>query len=488
MLHRVDQTGTLLTCSFARKADVAVVQWIKGGATSQTFMDVRSSWGKWMFGYYLELAARSLRRSPGLTALMILSIGFGVAASMTTYSVFRGLSGDPIPWKSSRLFVPQIDPWGPGFRGPGDEPPDALSYSDAIALMRQHRATGQSAIYPIGPSLMPTNTDRNRSPILLDGYAVNSEFFSMLDVPFHYGNGWSADDDANQLPVAVIGDKLNEQVFGGGNSVGKSIDIDNHDYRIVGVTRDWNPQPRFFDVQGGYYSVDGPDVFLSFRHSVAINMINAGWDGCRKGASDPQGDFVGLQNSDCVWIAYIAELDDIAAVQRYQQYIDDYASDQLKAGRFRWAPNNRLRDVPAFLDHEHIVPSDTRVSLLVAQGLLIVCLVNTVGLLLAKFLRRRGEIAVRRALGASRKAIYAQFLTEAGVIGVGGGVLGLLFTVMGVLSVDQILPASYAALARIDPSLILLTLLLALIATLVAGVYPTYRASRVQPAWQLKAS
>ena len=50
-----------------------------------------------MFGYYLELAVRSLRRSPGLTALMILSIGFGVAASMTTYSVFRGLSGDPIP-------------------------------------------------------------------------------------------------------------------------------------------------------------------------------------------------------------------------------------------------------------------------------------------------------------------------------------------------------------------------------------------------------
>jgi putative ABC transport system permease protein len=229
-------------------------------------------------------------------------------------------------------------------------------------------------------------------------------------------------------------------------------------------------------------------VFLPFRHSVAINMINAGWDGCRKGASDPQGDFVGLQNSDCVWIAYMAELDDVAAVQRYRQYLDDYASEQQKAGRFRWAPNNRLRDVPAFLDHEHIVPSDTKVSLLVAQGLLIVCLVNTVGLLLAKFLRRSGEIAVRRALGASRKAIYAQFLTEAGVIGVGGGVLGLLFTVMGVFSVDQVLPASYAVLARIDPSLLLLTLLLAVTATLVAGVYPTYRASRVQPAWQLKAS
>ena len=440
-----------------------------------------------MFGYYLELAVRSLRRSPGLTALMILSIGFGVAASMTTYSVFRGLSGDPIPWKSSRLFMPQIDSWGPGDRF-HDEPPDALDYADAMALMRQHRATRQSAIYPIGPSLMPTNTGRNRGPVELDGYAVYSEFFPMLDVPFHYGHGWSVDEDVSLLPVAVISDKLSQQVFGGGNSVGKTIDIDNHDYRIVGVMRDWNLQPRFFDIEGGYYSVDGPDVFLSFRHSVAIHMINAGWDGCRKGASDPQGDFVGLQNSDCVWIAYMAELDDVAAVQRYRQYLDDYASEQQKAGRFRWAPNNRLRDVPAFLDHEHIVPSDTKVSLLVAQGLLIVCLVNTVGLLLAKFLRRSGEIAVRRALGASRKAIYAQFLTEAGVIGVGGGVLGLLFTAMGVLSVDQVLPASYAVLARIDPSLLLLTLLLAVTATLVAGVYPTYRASRVQPAWQLKAS
>ena len=49
-----------------------------------------------MFTYNLELAVRSLRRRPGLTGLMILAIAFGVAASMTTYSVFRGLSADPI--------------------------------------------------------------------------------------------------------------------------------------------------------------------------------------------------------------------------------------------------------------------------------------------------------------------------------------------------------------------------------------------------------
>ena len=99
-----------------------------------------------------------------------------------------------------------------------------------------------------------------------------------------------------------------------------------------------------------------------------------------------------------------------------------------RAGRFHGPVNNRLRDLPAFLDAEQVVPGDTRVSFLVALGLLIVCLVNTVGLLLAKFLRRSSEIGVRRALGAPRIAIYGQFLTEAAVIGVAGGLLGLVLT------------------------------------------------------------
>ncbi|HEY8683579.1 MAG TPA: FtsX-like permease family protein, partial [Rhodanobacter sp.] len=98
------------------------------------------------------------------------------------------------------------------------------------------------------------------------------------------------------------------------------------------------------------------------------------------------------------------------------------------------------------------------------------------------------EIGVRRALGASRGAICAQFLAEAAVIGVGGGVLGLLFTGAGVLSIGLVLPVWMAGLARIDPTLLLLTLLMAVVATLLAGLYPALRASRVQPAWQLKTN
>jgi putative ABC transport system permease protein len=119
---------------------------------------------------------------------------------------------------------------------------------------------------------------------------------------------------------------------------------------------------------------------------------------------------------------------------------------------------------------------------------LVVCLVNTAGLLLAKFLRRSSEIGVRRALGAPKLAIYAQYTTEAAIVGLAGGVLGLLLTWVGVQGVSWVLPKEIATLARVDFSLLVLTLLVAVIATVIAGIYPTFRASRVQPALQLKSN
>jgi putative ABC transport system permease protein len=179
----------------------------------------------------------------------------------------------------------------------------------------------------------------------------------------------------------------------------------------------------------------------------------------------------------------MAQLDDAAAAHRYENYLEGFSKQ-----RYSWTPNVRLRGLMEWLDHEHVVPRDTKVSLLVALGLLIVCLVNTAGLLLAKFLRRSGEIGVRRALGAPRSAIYAQFLTEGGVIGLAGGVLGILLTGLGVASVGLVLPKDIADLARLDVTLLLTTLFVAVLASVLAALYPTYRASSVQPAWQLKSN
>ncbi|GLQ50210.1 ABC transporter permease [Dyella flava] len=441
-----------------------------------------------MLGYYVDLAIRSLKRSPGLTLLMILAVAFGVAASMTSYSVFRAVSGDPIPWKSSQLYVPQIDIWGPKGRldqTDNNDPPDAMDYAEAVDLMRAHRAKFQSAMYRVSPSIVPP--DPTMHPINVGGHAVYSEFFPMLDVPFKYGSGWSAESDAQRAAVVVISSKLNQKLFGGANSVGKTLDIDGKDYRVVGVLDNWNPKPVFYDVVNtGGFTTEQEDVFLPFQRAIDVAMPNDGNTNC---SEMPKGSgFVGLQQSTCVWIAYMAELDDKAAAAAYKDYLDGYFREQKAAGGFDWPLNNRLRNLPEWLASEHVVPSDTKISLVVALGLLVVCLVNTAGLLLAKFLRRSSEISVRRALGAPRMAIYTQFLIEAGTVGLTGGLLGLLLTWVGVWGVSWVLPKEISTLAHIDVSLLVLTLLVAVVTTMLAGLYPTFRASRVQPALQLKSN
>ena len=433
-----------------------------------------------MFKYYLQLGLRSLRRNPVLTALMVLAIGFGVASSMTTYTVFRAMSGDPIPWKSDKLFFPQVDPWGPNPRN-GTEPADAMTYIDAVSLTRDHRAHLQSALYPIAPTVHSDDpTQKSRTA---PGQAVDSEFFPMLDVPFLYGGGWTAADDEQHARVAVISKSLNQRLFEGTNSVGQSIQLDSHSYRVSGVLDDWHPQPKFYDLATTDAFGTADQVFLPFTTATDAQLATRSGFLCIK---LPGPGWAATLNSSCVWIGYMVELDTPSQVSTYRTYLEGYAREQQASGRFGWVPNNRLRDFSAWLDFEHVVPPQTKISFVVALCLLLVCMVNTVGLLLAKFLRRSGEIGVRRALGASRLAIAVQFGVEAGTIGMAGGVLGLMLTWLGVQVMHGSLPRQFAALAHIDLLLLWQTLLLAVVATVLAGLYPIWRAMYVRPALRLK--
>src|SRR6185312_9480897 len=133
------------------------------------------------------------------------------------------------------------------------------------------------------------------------------------------------------------------------------------------------------------------------------------------------------------------------------------------------------------LDYNRVVPGDVRLQAWLAFGFLLVCLVNTVGLMLAKFLRRSGELSVRRALGASRRALFAQLLTESGVIGIAGGAGGLLLSLFGLWMVRH-RASDYASLAHLDPAMLLVTFALAIGASLLAGILPAWRACHAAPA------
>lgn len=432
-----------------------------------------------MFGYYLNLAVRSFKRNKALTVLMVLAIALGIGASMTTLTVFHVLSGDPIPEKSDRLFYVQLDPEAmQGYR-PGEEPETQLTRFDAEALLAQKRALRQ--VMTSGGGVVVTTEKSGATPELVDARYASSDFFPMFDVPLQFGRGWTAAEDEGKARVVVVSKELNDKQFGGIDSTGKSLRIDGNEFRIIGVLGAWRLTPRFYDLYNDSYG-ETERVLLPFSTSRDLTMGTQGSTNCW---GDSGGDSHSL-TAPCAWVQYWVELDDPAKAAEYKRYLVNYSDQQRKAGRFARPSNVRLRNVMELMEFNKIVPGDVRLQLWLAFGFLLVCLVNTVGLLLAKFLRRSGEIGVRRALGASRGEIFKQCLVEAGTVGVAGGVLGLLLALLGLWAVRQ-QPASYASLAHLDGSMLLSTFALAILASLLAGVLPAWRAMQVAPAIQLKS-
>lgn len=431
-----------------------------------------------MFGYYLALAVRSLKRSRTITALMILAIGLGIGASMTMITVLRVMSGDPLPGRSAHLYVPFIDPHPLSHTKSTDPTVDAdMTWPDAMYLLHAARADRQAAM---SAGTLPVRPARDSlHPFFESGHYVTADFFPMFGTPFRAGRGWTAQDDENHARVVVLNAGLNQRLFGNTPSVGRTVRLKNTDFRVIGVLDNWQPQPTFY-AQIDNAAFGKPDqFFIPLQTAVELNFSSEGRMWCWDSGGDAR-----LSNH-CAWLQYWVELDSTAKARAYRDFLADYWRDQQAHGRFPRPVNARLYGLMAWLSHQHVVPGDLRLQLWLALGFLGVCMLNIVGLLLAKFLRRSGEISVRRALGARRRNVFAQLGVEAGVIGLSGGTLGLAIAQLGLWSVRQ-QPDGYAHLAHMDGVMLLGTFLLAVIAGLCAGLVPAWRACNVTPALQLK--
>jgi len=431
-----------------------------------------------MFGYYVELAIRSFRRNIALTVLMVLAIAFGVGASMTTLTVLRVLSADPIPGKSNRVFYVQLDAGPIESYRQGEEPDEQLTRADAEALLRAGRAKRQAMMTSGAAPISPDRDDLD--PFFGEGRWTSADFFPMFGVPFVAGGPWSAEDDAAQNRVAVISRALAEKLFGTTAVVGRNVKIGGHDLGIVGVIDRWRPIPHFYDLQIGAYA-DAEQVYVPFSTARALGFERQGSMSCWDEVEDPLA-----LGAPCTWIQYWVELDRPGEAAAFRDYLVGYSEEARAAGRFQRPPNVRLRNVVEHLDHAKVVPDDVRLQTWLALGFLLVCLVNTVGLLLTKFLRRSADIGVRRALGASKRSIFLQLLVEAGTIGLAGGVLGLGLAWLGLWAVRQ-QPTPHAALAHLDAPMLLITFVVAIAASLLAGLVPAWRACQITPAIQLKS-
>jgi putative ABC transport system permease protein len=444
-----------------------------------------------MIAYYIRLALKSFRRNPGLTAMMACAIALGIAVSVVTITVYHAMSGNPIWWKSDRLYAVTIDSWDPArpFDATHPElPPPELSYRDAKALSASNIPVRKAIMASEGGVLGGGTVESTPQPAT--ARATTSDFFSLFDVPFLYGSGWNAAADEKQEPVLVLSREMNDKLFGGRNSVGRTVRWNDVPFRVIGVLDRWMPVPKYYDLTTGAFNKP-EDLYLPLGWVTALQVLPSGDTECWNHVFnfDTYREFL---NSDCLWLQMWVELPDRSSRERMQSFVDAYWGGQHAAGRFQRPRNNRVTNVGDWLAENGVVPNDNRMLVIVSLTFLAVCLINTVGILLAKFLSRTAISGIRRALGASRREVFVQHFVEVGVLAAIGALLGLALAFVGLEGVHALYArpgatgGGYEELTHFDVASIVWAILLAVVSAVVAGLYPAWRIGRLPPAGYLK--
>jgi putative ABC transport system permease protein len=448
----------------------------------------------------LGLAFRSLRHNPVLSALMIGAIAVGIAASMIAITLYHARAGHPIPWKDDKLFAVTLDIRDDeppqSFQRHPEYPPFQVTYNDARALYASDIPL--HSVMMFRSSQVVTSDNKSTKPFTVSTRVTTADFFTMFDVPFIYGGGWPRTDDDAPGSVVVLSKYMNQKIFGGVNSVGRQVILDGRSYRVVGVIAAWMPRPKYYDLNswGGWEIPE--EVFIPFGWGRALKLTPHGNTSCVRRTIKIDGPD-SLFTQECVWLQYWVELRNRADRDRYQAFVDNYANEQRHHGRFPRKNNNRVVDVPTWLAMWDVVGDDSRMQLVLGFVFLAVCVLNTLGLMLAKFLTAAPISGLRRALGARRIDIVRQHLIEVIVVGLLGGAAGMALTLGGLSSLRVLMFSSRLAhsdnpdrlaliqsFVHMDIPVMLAAIGLSLLAGVLAGLYPAYRIGRLAPATFLK--
>jgi putative ABC transport system permease protein len=437
-----------------------------------------------MLRYYLKLGFLSIRANPMLSALMVAAIAIGIGACMTIVTVRHVMSDNPVAHKNDQLYHVQLDNWNPNdpYEEP-NEPPEQVTYIDSTTLLAAGRAHRQVISFKSDRVVQPDNDDI--LPFQEEIRATSADFFAMFDVPFLFGSGWDAAADAAEERVAVLSRTMNDRLFGGIDSTGRMLMLNNEPFRIVGVLDEWNPVPTFYDLNNNPF--DGPEeIYTPFSVAVTGQWGSSGNNSCWK--SPEESGYEGYLASECIWIQMWVELLDEPSREAYAQFLDDYVMEQKQLGRFPRDLNNRLSTPEEWMINREVVDETVAVLLSLSVLFLVVCLLNTIGLLLAKVIRRRNDISLRRALGASKSELFKQYVIEAGMIGVAGGLAGIGMTWLGLRGIENVF-SDYdfiSHLVTMDWQMVGFAVALAIVSALGAALYPTWRACSVSPASTLR--
>jgi predicted permease len=409
-----------------------------------------SHWLGWdNFWQDLRYAARMLRKSPGFTAIAVLTIALGIGATTAIFSVVNATLLHPLPYPQSEQLV-SIE----------DDLPGVGAQDVGISIPEWHdfqRSGIFEYVTPIGGG--DVNLTGSSEPTRVRFLNIAPNYFALIGVKPQLGRSFDPEDHTPGFTLeGIISDGLWKRAFAADPHIlGKTLRLDNDLYRVIGVMPAGyhdpgrTPEERNIDIwlASGFAAPPAPPPVRNSRFlPETIARIKPG-----------------------LTIAAAQSRLDALVASLQEEFPDDYPLQSA------W----RVRLVPL----TETVVGNVRQSLILLLGavglvLLIGC-VNVANLLLARASARGREMAVRQALGAARTRLIRQLLTESMLLSLLGGIAGLGILFCAKRSLLRILPDSLPRLneVSIDWPVLLFALAASLVAGAIFGLAPALHAGRL---------